>query len=119
VPDEQKGPIEVNLAHLSESLTDWGKGLTEPFQKEKYARSLAQWIVRGSIFTLAGVIVIGYTLIFRSASNPENAKQIIQGAVVPLLEKAATFFTTVFSPLLAFILGYYFGERQAQRRKND
>jgi uncharacterized protein YneF (UPF0154 family) len=115
--DEQK-PIEINLAGDS-SLATWSEQITEPFRKELYAKSIALWIVIMAFVSMVLVLSAGYFLIYRSMSNPENAKAVIQGAVIPLLEKAATFFTTVFSPLLAFILGYYFGQRQAQRRRTD
>jgi hypothetical protein len=115
---EEKQPIEMNLPGGS-SLSDWTDQFTEPLRKELYAKSIALWIVVMAFSSITLALLGGYILIYISASNPDNAKAVIQGAVVPLLEKAATFFTTVFSPLLAFILGYYFGQRQAQRRRTD
>jgi hypothetical protein len=43
--------------------------------------------------------------------QPEHTKILITLAVIPFLEKVGTFLTTVFGPLLAFILGYYFGQK--------
>jgi hypothetical protein len=113
---EEKQPIEMNLPGGS-SLSDWTDQFTEPLRKELYAKSIALWIVVMAFTSITLALLGGYILIYRS--TPENAKVVIEGAVIPLLEKTATFFTTVFSPLLAFILGYYFGQRQAQRRRSD
>ncbi len=61
----------------------------------------------------------GFRVIFFSMDHPDHTKTLITEAVVPLLEKIATFFTTVFSPLLAFILGYYFGQGQAVQKADE
>ena len=94
----------------SGDLATWGKQIIEPFRKELAAKWVAQLIVIMAGVTLVLIICLGFWVIFKSMGTPENSKQLIHEAVVPLLEKAATFFTTVFSPLLAFILGYYFGD---------
>jgi hypothetical protein len=118
--DKSKQPIEVNLVGPDDdSLGAWREQIIEPFRKEQYAKSIALWIVFMAFVSIVLILVWGYYIIYKSSGTPENAKVLIVEAVVPLLEKAATFFTTVFSPLLAFILGYYFGQRQAQRRRTD
>jgi hypothetical protein len=103
----------------SGDLTRWTEQITEPFRKELTAKWIAQIIVLMAGVSILFILWKGFKVIFSSMDKPENAKLLIVGAVVPLLEKVATFFTTVFSPLLAFILGYYFGQRQAMRRTGD
>ena len=115
---DEKQPIEVNLTEGA-SLSEWSEQISEPFRKELYAKAIAQGIVLMAFVSIVVVLLAGFFLIYRSMGTPENSKIVIEGAVIPLLEKTATFFTTVFSPLLAFILGYYFGQRQAQRRRTD
>ena len=117
MPDETQ-PTEITLPSGS-SLKEWADPLTESWRRELYAKHIAQWIVILAAVSILSVLAGGYWIIYRSMGNPENAKVLIKEAVIPLLEKAATFFTTVYSPLLAFILGYYFGQRQAQRRRTD
>jgi len=65
------------------------------------------------IFGFASVFVTweGFRVVFFSMDKPENTKLLITAAVIPFLEKVGTFLTTVFGPLLAFILGYYFGQK--------
>jgi hypothetical protein len=116
--EDDRQPIQINLPEGS-SLTDFGEQITEPYRRESYAKAIALTIVWMAFVSIILVLTGGFLVIYFSMSSPENSKQIIEGAVVPLLEKTATFFATVFSPLLAFILGYYFGQRQAQRRRTD
>jgi len=115
--EDEKQPTQINLPEGS--LTDVGEQIMEPFRKELYAKTIAQYIVLMAFVSIVIVLVAGFLLIYRSMIIPENSKIVIEGAVIPLLEKTATFFATVYSPLLAFILGYYFGQRQAQRRRTD
>jgi hypothetical protein len=90
-----------------------------PPPKEKAAMRIGLTLT--IIFGVAIFFTIweGFRVIFFSMDHPDNTKTLITGAVVPLLEKIATFFTTVFSPLLAFILGYYFGQGQAVQKPDE
>ena len=117
--DTSKQPIEVNLLNdlTQPSLSDLSVRLTEPFRKEMTARRIGTILI--VIFGVAVVLLIweGFRVVFYSMDQPEHSKVLINEAVIPLLEKVATFLTTVFSPLLAFILGYYFGQKQSDSNK--
>jgi hypothetical protein len=41
--------------------------------------------------------------------NADLTVKLLKEAILPFIEEVAKFAATVFSPLLAFILGYYFG----------
>lgn len=119
-PADKKGPIQVSL-HAS-SIGELASQITTDvpsMRKELAAKWIAYAIVAMAGLSLLLLIWRGFRLIELSISNPENAKRLVTESLLPLIEKVATFFTTVFGPLLAFILGYYFGERQAQRRSGD
>jgi hypothetical protein len=116
-----KEPIQVNLAgedvaSLAESAK---RSYVAPTHREITAKRLAIIIVWMAGISLGLLMLLGFSVIIWSINNPEHSKQLIIESVIPLIEKLATFFTTAWGPLLAFVLGYYFGERQAQRRSTD
>jgi hypothetical protein len=121
VAPQQKPPIEVNLIPQDwsspSSLSTFSERLTEPFRKEMTARRIGTMLI--VIFGISVVLTIweGFRVVFYSMDQPEHTKVLINEAVIPFLEKVATFLTTVFSPLLAFILGYYFGQKQTDTNK--
>lgn len=86
--------------------------------KEGSARSIAIYIVMTFAGTLGLLIVLGFTLLIWLRWAPDKADLIFSKAVIPFTEKIATFATTVFGPLLAFILGYYFGEKSQGSQPN-
>jgi len=81
-------------------------------QKELAARWVAQAIVVVFGISLTLILVGGFFLI--RGMPHENTKLLVTDSIIPFLEKVGTFSTSVFAPLLAFILGYYFGEREAK-----
>src|SRR5437667_6382418 len=103
-------------------LDPWGRITSSPslsalsarFQeqpKEQATRRIGMLLI--GIFGFASVFVTweGFRVVFFSMDKPENTKLLITAAVIPFLDKVGTFLTTVFGPLLAFILGYYFGQK--------
>lgn len=116
---QSKKPIEVNLVpDWGSSLQDFSERLTEPFKKEMTARRIGTMLIVIFGITVALLIWEGFRVVFYSMDKPENTKILVNEAVIPFLEKVATFLTTVFSPLLAFILGYYFGQKQTDSNKS-
>jgi uncharacterized protein involved in cysteine biosynthesis len=79
--------------------------------KEDYARMVAMMIVQFFGLTLILLTILGFVLLIWLRWAPDKSEQIFSKAVIPFIEKLGTFATTVFGPLLAFILGYYFGEK--------
>jgi len=65
------------------------------------------------VLAILGPLVLIGLIIYKfppDVASP-SASALIRESVAPLLERVATFAATVFGPLLAFVLGYYFGEK--------
>jgi hypothetical protein len=79
--------------------------------KEETAKWIARWLVMifGGITTLA--LVGGFVMVRCWGCSPEAAKNRTDNAI-SLLKEVGTFAQTVFAPLLAFILGYYFAAQK-------
>jgi hypothetical protein len=79
----------------------------------------ATWIAKALMQIFGGAILAalvgGFTILGvhpPPSAGPGAKENIIGEAVLPLLQGVGTFAITVFRPLLAFILGYYFGEKK-------
>jgi hypothetical protein len=134
VPPAQPGDIQVNLgaadfeintAPVAEPVeagpgeyeidvpADFGVETVNVPQKEVAAKWVAQAIVLTFGVSTALLILLGFAMFFWLRWAPDKITVIVTGAMVPYIEKIATFASTVFGPLLAFILGYYFGQKHA------
>ena len=79
----------------------------------------ARWVASGLVYIFGGTIALcifgGLVLVGiyppKDGGNPAKS-DVIGAAVIPLLQGVGSFAATVFSPLLAFVLGYYFGEKK-------
>jgi hypothetical protein len=79
----------------------------------------ASWVAKGLVYIFGGAVFVcavgGLLLVglhppmTNSAGGKEN---VVVDAVLPLLQGVGSFAVTVFGPLLAFVLGYYFGEKK-------
>jgi hypothetical protein len=109
----EQAPIDVDLSGLR-SLRAATERADIP-HKEMQAAWVAKAIVAifGSSMVLS--IILGFVLAFWLRWHPDKAHVIFTQAIIPFMEKIATFSATVFGPLLAFVLGYYFGEKQARQ----
>ena len=124
-------PAQPELGDIDVDLTGGGAGagglaglarkFSKPAPPPKEKAAMRIGLTLTIIFGVAIFFTIweGFRVIFFSMDQPDHTKTLISEAVVPLLEKIATFFTTVFSPLLAFILGYYFGQGQAVQKADE
>ncbi len=105
-PAPEPAPVEVDLTSLPRVLTPRSR----PWIKPQAAHQLAMTIV--GVFAVSVILIlVGGFLIIQSCS-PEVAQKLIVEAAIPFLKEVASFASAVFAPLLAFILGYYFGEKQ-------
>jgi hypothetical protein len=73
----------------------------------------AREVARVLVFTFAGTVAaifLTIALIYGLSASPAQAKDFVKAFsdVIPVMEN---FVTKVFGPLLAFVLGYYFGEK--------
>jgi hypothetical protein len=82
--------------------------------KEETAKWVAMGLVVifGVLTTLA--LIGGFFIIKCSGCSPETAKQTITDSAIPFLKEVGAFAQTVFGPLLAFILGYYFASQKKE-----
>lgn len=71
-------------------------------------------IARLLVFFFGATLVLGFGSIIAGvfkADRPEDVQTYLAGAI-PMLKALGDFCSSVFSPLLAFVLGYFFGERR-------
>jgi hypothetical protein len=109
-----------------DGVEDSGDFDTEPtwFQLRDYATERAwnpneeksrggTWVAKAIVVTFAASVVLWFGLIFSLLFVCRGAQDIdkIAATFGTLLKDYATF-AGVFSPLLAFVLGYYFGEKK-------
>jgi hypothetical protein len=75
----------------------------------------ATWVAKGIVLIFGGLLIVmlvgGFILIGLIPHAKDGGKNIVEAAIIPLLTGVGTFAATVFGPLIAFILGYYFGEK--------
>jgi len=106
--DETGGEDELITSFIPSAAA-----ITKPIAviKEESAGIIAKYIVEvfkfSILIALGGVLVVVLVCFFWQTSSA--AGPLIKDALVPFLQALGTFATTVFGPLLAFILGYYFG----------
>ncbi len=86
---------------------------TDPFNEAKEKATGAREVARVLVFTFAGTIgatFLTLALIYLLSASPAQAKDFVAAftGMVPVMEN---FVTKIFGPLLAFVLGYYFGEK--------
>jgi hypothetical protein len=92
---------------------------TEFYKSVQHVREQgARWVSRAIviIFGLATLVALlgGLVIIWvhpPAIAGSDAKSNLISDAVLPLLQGVSTFASTIFGPLLAFVLGYYFGEK--------
>src|SRR5258708_5966955 len=136
LPEEQQPKVEQNVPPAPEASSEQidltkleapGEDITFPFTslsqgvvlkdwktiREESARTVAQMLVW--IFGLSILVVLAIAfVVFLRSDSPEEAKAYGE-ALAPILTGLASFASSVFAPLLAFILGYYYGEKQKEK----
>lgn len=86
---------------------------TDTFNEAKEKATGAREVARVLVFTFAGTIAATFltiALIYVLSASPSQARDFVSAftGMVPVMEN---FVTKIFGPLLAFVLGYYFGEK--------
>lgn len=109
---------DQHLTHGHEEIR-WGPETLEQRSKEwqlppPAIRENAARLVAVGILVVFGVCLTVVLLggLILAGMKPESAAVLVKDAIVPLLQSTSTFAATVFGPLLAFVLGYYFGREQ-------
>ena len=86
---------------------------TDPFNEAREKATGAREVARVLVFTFAATIAATFLtlgLIYLLSASPSQAKDFVAAftGMIPVMEN---FLTKIFGPLLAFVLGYYFGEK--------
>jgi hypothetical protein len=108
------GPQPVQEVQLGEDLNIYDlEGVeTVPVPHKELA---AMWVAKAIVLifgiSMGLLILLGFTMFFWLRWAPDKVTVITSNAIVPYVEKVGTFAATVFGPLLAFVLGYYFGQK--------
>jgi len=79
--------------------------------KEQHAISIAL-LISWTFAVSTCLILFGMYEILKRP--PDDAKSLLASAA-PMLKETGTFLSSVFGPLLAFVLGYYFGEKKSKQ----
>jgi hypothetical protein len=98
-------------------------GNVKPDAKEVHAGYIARVIVWTFAGAVAALILLIYWVVMNYPwidARPTGEKgeivyravELLTKAAAPALKEFGTFLSTVFGSLLAFILGYYFGEKK-------
>ena len=109
--------IDLNLAEPGSPKSLQEYVTREPWDPEKHKAQAATWVAHLIVWTFAGTIalvLITLALIIVVTSNPDTTKRFAD-TLVSVLESLGKFLTAVFAPLLAFVLGYYFSEKQRSK----
>src|SRR5215207_2288730 len=107
-PQAEESPVldltgpETSLSDFSPEIKQW-----DPVQhKAESAKRVAIFIVGAFAGTIA-LVLLTLIAVMVITHDPDAAKRYTDG-VVALLDSLGKFLSAVFTPLLAFILGYYF-----------
>ena len=76
--------------------------------KEKTAQRIGYILIIIFGITILAILTIYFILVLKYGEGPEKLK-VIMDSYVSILESLGNLSTAVFAPLLAFVLGYYFG----------
>jgi len=106
-------PLSVKPESSTEVTVDPVTPDTDPFNEAKEKATGAREVARVLVFTFAGTVAATFltiALIYGLSASPAQARHFVEAfvGIIPVMEN---FVTKIFGPLLAFVLGYYFGEK--------
>jgi len=89
----------------------------DPRRHQAYASLyIGAGIVAIFALSLIGMLTAAFLMLWRlEALKQEQAEQFVTKVAIPLVTAIGTFESTLFGPLLAFILGFYFKSTQENR----
>ncbi len=117
----QEAPVTVeDIPSAAEDPFFSSNALTTPFAAAQ--SGIAKKIIWIFGLTLVGSLVLNFfvvvMLLLKYRCQADQIGEIVSKGIVPLLTSTGTFASTLFGPLLAFILGYYF-RQQGQTTPED
>ena len=82
-------------------------------RKEATAKVLAKHLLTTFRVVVLLVLILGFVVVFCDTYDQIHGRAVslVKDSVVPLLTGVGGFGATLFGPLLGFVLGYYFAER--------
>lgn len=104
-------PVKKTVAERLLSIVNPAATIGQVTDYKEQSASFIALIITWTFAASACLILVGIYLILRR--NPDDAKSLLTSAA-PMLKEAGSFLSSVFGPLLAFVLGYYFGEKKAR-----
>jgi hypothetical protein len=115
-PDRSEA-VELNLYGITD-LPSNTEIETPLGRREKAAEKIAAQIVLifgGAVLGTLSLdfLLIGLLLLLYKCDG-QQFENIVSKGIVPLLTTTGTFVSTIFGPLLAFVLGYYFSQKGEQ-----
>ncbi|MCR9133495.1 MAG: hypothetical protein NXI08_13000 [bacterium] len=99
----------------------YNENLFKPFNPKKYKAEAAKWVAKSIVIIFGatlGIIFLFYIIIAfltTFTQNPHDPVTHLQQYIetfILLIEATSGFASAIFAPLLAFILGYYFGTNE-------
>lgn len=116
-PEKRVVEETVDLATPSQpaSLSDYSPEST-PWDPVRHRALSARWvagIIVGTFAATIGLVLLSLVVLVAIIRNPDDAKLFAE-TLVSVLDSLGKFLTSVFAPLLAFVLGYYFSEKQRE-----
>lgn len=99
---------------LTVTLGEGGKGEASVRSPDDRKEDSATMVAGGVLILFAGFVVLLSCYAFHLiASRPTaEAKALVADAIIPVIKEVGNFSTSVFAPLLAFVLGYYFSQKK-------
>jgi hypothetical protein len=95
-----------------EDLLDFSEIRLRDYHKEATAKQIAWHLLQTFRYALLLVLGLGFgTLFYEQATQPQSVGSLMKDSIVPFVSGVGTFSSTLFGPLLAFVLGHYFGQR--------
>jgi hypothetical protein len=85
--------------------------LTKNYRKDRDANQIATHLLVTFRYCLLLIVGLGFAVVAFDRLSKDPDQNLVKDRLVPLLTGIGTFASTVFAPLLAFVLGHYFGER--------
>lgn len=99
---------------LTLNLGEGGKGDVSVRSPDDRKEDSATMVASGVLFLfLVFVVLLSCYAFHLVASRPTaEAKALVADAIIPVIKEVGNFSTSVFAPLLAFVLGYYFSQKR-------
>jgi hypothetical protein len=84
----------------------------DPDQHKAQSAKTVAMVIVGTFTGSIALVLIAVSVIMGVTDSPDDSKRYAD-TLVTILESLGNFLTAVFAPLLAFVLGFYFGEKRS------